>query len=299
MGKSIEDYQRAYKEITEVLIKSTNILAVFVFGSMVTGDLWEESDIDLLVICDVGFERVRDVYSEIMDIPVHIKFLNKESFKEYYYETGKRDIIKGFLISSKLIYSKDNEIAELYRNLIYVMGVDKGKWNLVYIGNLLKEIGICKKHLDKGNGYTSYELIIRALDSFSKLYLSINGYTVSKDSLTMACNLNDELNNKIKKLFDNEIKNENIVTIISFLEEYLSHNLEKASNELLQFIKEKDKPLSAYEIKNDNYFRNFNIKVEEILKALHKNNILIRGKNKFADYNKSLIDIENVYSYKN
>ena len=50
MVKSIIDYQKSYKEITEILMKNTDVIAIFVFGSMVTGDLWEESNIDLFVI---------------------------------------------------------------------------------------------------------------------------------------------------------------------------------------------------------------------------------------------------------
>ncbi|EOR20637.1 MULTISPECIES: nucleotidyltransferase domain-containing protein [Clostridium] len=298
MAKSIIDYQNAYKEITDILMKNTNILAIFVLGSMVTGDLWEESDIDLFTIYKDDFEQVRDLYSEVMNIPVHIKFLSKKAFKEAYYECGKKDVIKNSLISSKLIYSMDHEISELYEKIIYSVNSDKGRWNLVYLGNLLKEIGICKKYLSTGRGYTAYELLIRALDNFSKLYLSINGYTVSKDSLNMACNLNDELNKRIKKLFYNEMNDENIKSIISYMESYLDYNIEKASKEILEFIKEEDKELSAYEIKNNDYFKNFNIKTEEILKVLYKNNVLTKNKREFRDHKECLLATENVYSYK-
>ena len=115
MVKSIIDYQKSYKEITEILMKNTDVIAIFVFGSMVTGDLWEESNIDLFVIYKDEFEQVRDLYSEIMDIPIHIKFLGKDAFKKNFLEAGKRDIIKNCLISSKLIYSIDQEITELYQ----------------------------------------------------------------------------------------------------------------------------------------------------------------------------------------
>ena len=58
MVKSIIDYQKSYKEITEILTKNTDVIAIFVFGSMVTGDLWEESNIDLFVIYKDEFEQV-------------------------------------------------------------------------------------------------------------------------------------------------------------------------------------------------------------------------------------------------
>lgn len=298
MAKSIIDYQNAHKEITETLIKNTDVMAIFVFGSMVTGDLWDESNIDLFVIYKDEFEELRDVHSEIMDIPIQIKFLGKKAFKKSFHEAGKRDLIKNCLISSKLIYSVDQEITELYQRLIYIIDSDKGRWNLVYLGNTLKEIGICKKYLSIGSRYTASELLIRALSSFSNLYLSINGYTVSKDSLTMACNLNDELNARVRELFYSDFNDENIRNVLDYIEDYLQYNLERSAKDIIEYIKEEDKPLSSYEIKNHSYFKNFHIKMEEVLKVLCNNNILIKSEKEFRDLKGSLLAVENVYSYK-
>lgn len=298
MAKSVVDYQNAYMEITEILKKNTNIISIFVFGSMVSGDLWEGSNIDLFAIYNDDFDEIRDVYSEVLDIPIHIKFISKNSFKKYYNEAGKRDVIKNSLMSSKMIYSIDNEITELYQKIIYMIDSDKGRLNLVYLGNFFKDAGICKKYLSKGSRYTAHELLIRALNNFSMLYLSINGYTVSKDSLTMACNLNDTLNDKVINLLYKEVSDESIKDLLKYMENYLEYNIEKASKEIIDFMKKEGKPLSAYEITNNQYFKNFKIKVEEILKVLYKNNIIIKEKREFRDSKGSLLALENVYSYK-
>ena len=297
MARSIVDYQKAYKEITETLKKNKNVLSIFVFGSMVSGDLWEGSDIDLFVIYNNDFDNIRDVYSEISNIPIHIRFLSKEGFKKYYNEPGKRDIIKGSLISSKMIYSIDNEIKELYEKIIYIIDEDKNRLNLVYLGNFLKEIGVCKKYLNKGSDLTTHELLIRALNSFSMLYLSINGYTVSKDSLYMACNLNDKLDGMVRKVLKEE-NNNDIKDLLEYMEEYLSYNIEKASKELIEFIKKENTPVSSFDIKNNLYFKNFKIQVEEILNLLCENGLLIKGKRELSDINNNFLAKENVYIYK-
>jgi uncharacterized protein len=299
MAKSVVDYQNAYMEITEILKKNTNIISIFVFGSMVSGDLWEGSNIDLFAVYNDDFNEVRDVYSEVLDIPIHIKFISKDTFKKYYNEAGKRDVIKGSLMSSKMIYSIDHEITDLYQKIIYMVDSDKGRLNLVYLGNFFGDVGICKKYLSKGSRYTAHELLIRALNNFSMLYLSINGYTVSKDSLSMACNLNDSLNEKVKNLLYKEVSDESIKELLNYMENYLEYNVEKASKEMINFIKNEDKYLSAYEISTNPYFKNFKIKVEEILKVLYENNIIIKDKREFRDSKGSLLAMENVYSYKN
>lgn len=298
MFKAILDYQNAFNEITQKLKKNTEIVAIFVFGSMVTGDLWEGSDIDLLVVHKEEFDEIRGVYSHINNIPIHMKFLSKESFKKNYYEEGQKGVIKKTLTSSKLIYSIDSEITELYQKAIYVLHSDKGRWNLVYLSNLLREIGICRKYL-KYDGYTAYELVMRALKNFSKLYLSMNEYTVSKDSLSMACNLNDDLNDMVKNLFDTEKDKNNIIKLLEFMEYYLKYNIQKASRDLIEFLKDENKSLSAYEIKNHIYFKNFNIRVEQILKALLKEGIVEKSSRELNDSKGNLIIKENVYNYKN
>lgn len=299
MAKSIIDYQNAYKEITETLKKNDNILSIFIFGSMVSGDLWEGSNIDLFVIYKEDFDEIRDIYSEVLDIPIHIKFISKELFKKYYNEAGKREVIKNSLIASKMIYSIDDEINDLYQKIIYMIDSDKGRLNLVYLGNFFKEIGICKKYIGKGSIYTAHELLLRALNNFSMLFLSINGYTVSKDSLTMACNLNDMLNDKVKNLIYKEVDDITIKELLDYMENYLEYNIEKASMDLINFIKNENRSLSAYDIKNNPYFKNFKIKIEEILKVLCKNNIIIQEKREFRDSKGNFLAMENVYSYKN
>ena len=299
MAKSIIDYQNAYKEITEILKKNNNILCIFIFGSMVSGDLWEGSNIDLFVIYKEDFEEIRDIYSEVSEIPVHIKFMSKELFKKYYNEAGKREVIRNLLISSKMIYSIDDEITELYQKIIYMIDSDKGRLNLVYLGDFFKEIGICKKYISKGSIYTAHELLLRALSNFSMLFLSINGYTVSKDSLTMACNLNDVLNNKVESLLYKEVNDLNIKDLLDYMENYLEYNIEKASKDLIDFIKNENKALSSYDIKINPYFKNFKIKIEEILKVLCKNNIIVKEKREFRDSKGNFLAMENVYNYKN
>lgn len=299
MAKSIIDYQNAYKEITETLKKNDNILSIFIFGSMVSGDLWEGSNIDLFVIYKEDFDEIRDVYSEVSEIPIHIKLMSKELFEKYYNEAGKREVIKNSLISSKMIYSIDDDITDLYQKIIYMIDSDKGRLNLVYLGNFFKEIGICKKYIGKGSIYTAHELLLRALNNFSMLFLSINGYTVSKDSLTMACNLNDILNDKVKNLIYKEVDDINIKELLDYMENYLEYNIEKASMDLINFIKNENRSLSAYDIKINPYFKNFKIKIEEILKVLCKNNIIIQEKREFRDSKGNFLAMENVYSYKN
>lgn len=298
MLKSIVNYQKSSEKLMEVLKENKKVLAVFAFGSIVNGDLWEGSDIDLFVVYKDNFEEVRDIYSEILNIPVHMKVLNKEKFLELYRSDGKKGVIRTLLISSKIIFSRDEEIETIFNKAKYSLDMYLERWNLVYLGKLIKDIGVTKKYLQNNSVFTSYEVLVRALDSFSKLYLNLNGYTVSKDAVKMVMNLNNDFNNIVEKLFNDENMQDNVENTVRYIEIFLDKNINIASKFLLDYLYEKNIFVSSYEIKNDDLFKEFNIKIEDILQELYKRNMVIKDARKLdLPLGESLIN-ENVYSYK-
>lgn len=298
MLKSIINYQKSSEKLMEVLKGNKKVLAVFAFGSIVNGDLWEGSDIDLFVVYKDNFEEVRDIYSEILNIPVHMKVLNKEKFLELYRSDGKKGVIRTLLISSKIIFSRDEEIETIFNKAKYSLDMYLERWNLVYLGKLIKDLGVTKKYLQNNSVFTSYEVLVRALDSFSKLYLNLNGYTVSKDAVKMVMNLNNDFNNIVEKLFNSENMQDNVENTIRYIEIFLDNNINTASKFLLDYLYEKNIFVSSYEIKNDYLFKEFNIKIEDILQELYKRNMVIKDARKLdLPLGESLIN-ENVYSYK-
>ena len=80
MAKTVLELQKAFQTVVNQINKNKKVVALFTFGSIVSGDVWEESDIDLFLIYEDGFEKIRDVYSEVREVPVHTKILNKNSF---------------------------------------------------------------------------------------------------------------------------------------------------------------------------------------------------------------------------
>ena len=298
MSKSIVDYQKSSEMLINVLKVNKKVLAIFAFGSIISGDLWEESDIDLFVVYKDMFEDVRDIYSEMLDIPVHMKVLNKEKFLELYKSDGKKGSIRNLLVSSKIIFSRDEEIESVFNKAKYSLDKYRETWNLLYLGNIIKDLGVTKKYLQNDSIFTSYEVLIRVLDSFAKLYLNLNGYTVSKDAVKMATNLNNNFSLIVENLFNNKCTNENIKNTVNYIENFLDGNINEAAKLLLDYLYEKHTALSSYEIRNSDEFEEFDIKIEDILKELYKRKLIIKNsKSLELSSNEKLIS-ENVYSYK-
>ena len=248
MAKTVLELQKAFQTVVNQIKKNKKVVALFTFGSIVSGDVWEESDIDLFLIYEDGFEKIRDVYSEVREVPVHTKILNKNSFLELYKNDGKKGFAKKLLCNSKLVFSRDNEISSAYNNSRYTMPSHTEVWNLVYLGKLLKDIGISKKYLQNGGLKTSYEVLIRTLDSFSKLLINLNGYTVTKDSLVMATNLSNNFKEVVDKLFMEAINEKIIKDTINYIEKFLDDNIVRASSALIDYLCEEYEYMNSYEI---------------------------------------------------
>ncbi|CAI3611169.1 nucleotidyltransferase domain-containing protein [Clostridium neonatale] len=296
MLQSILNYQKASQKLITILKTNKKVLTVFAFGSIVNGDLWEESDIDIFVVYKDNFEEIRDVYSEILDIPVHMKILNKEKFLELYNTNGQKGIIRNLLISSKIIVSKEEKIDNIYNKAKYTLDKHIGLYNLVYLGSLIKNLRVSKKYLQNNNLFTSYEVLIRALDSFSKLYLNLNGYTVSKDAVKMTMNLNNQFNILIEKLFSSGEMKENINNTIMYIEDFLDMNINVAAKLILEYLNDREEFVSSHEIKNDEKFKDFDIKIEDILKELYKRNIIVKKSRKLDLQGREKLVNENVYA---
>lgn len=278
------------------LKRNKKVLAIFVFGSIVNGDIWEGSDIDAFVVYEDEFNEVRHIYSEILGIPVHLKVLEKEKFLESYETNSKKGVIRDMLISSKLIYSKDEEIERVFNEAKYSMDKYIELWNLQYLGNLIKSIKVTKKYLYNDRLFTAYEVLIRALDNFAKFYLNLNSYIVSKDAVKMAMNLNNNFNSVVENLFQNGCSYEEINNTITYIESFIGENISAGAKLLLDYLNEKKTFFSSHEIKNDEVFKEFNIKIEDILKELYNHQLIKKDVRKIDLPLKEKLISENVYS---
>ena len=139
MERTILQYQKAFNSIIERLKSNSSVLAVMVFGSMVTGDLWDESDIDIFVILDKKSSEIENIYTEEKDIPVHIKLMSKNKFLQLHEEDLRGGFLHRIFASSRLVFSKDMEITARYDSGRYYPDLDRERWNMVYLRKFIKK----------------------------------------------------------------------------------------------------------------------------------------------------------------
>ncbi len=289
-------YQDVFNRLVNKLKSKDEILAVMVFGSIVTGDLWDESDIDLFVITNKNMNGIRNIYIEEDNISVHVKLMNKNTFVALVNKNIKGGYVHRIFTSCKLVFSKDRDITNLYDRGRYYPDIDRERWNMVYLSNSLKSIGVCKKYLVNDGVYTAYISVVKAIEEFSKLYVNLSGYMISKDAITMAVSLNKDFKQYVDDLFFNrEEVHDSIKRIIDFMEENINKNIRKTTAILLEYMRKKDEFLSAEDIMHDPLFENFDISLEDILERLYENEIIKRETRDYKTEGGETLFKENVY----
>jgi predicted nucleotidyltransferase len=272
MNTKIVEYQKAFSSIKEDLEKNKHVLAVLAYGSMVSGDLWEGSNIDLLVVIDNLINDIKDINLTLNEVPIHLKLISKNNLMN---NSNKK--IDEILITSRLIICNDLSIRKIHDELRYVPDIEKEKMNLVYLGETLKAINVLNKYLYNNRRYTAFELSLKAMESFAKMYINNNGYLVSKDSINMAISLNDSFKEIVDKIFFEQVnKEEAIKEMITYIKNYLNVNLKQSSRILIDYIKDKDNWVTPQLLKEEELFKGLYINMEVILNELYKNKILNR-----------------------
>ncbi|MBL4932188.1 nucleotidyltransferase domain-containing protein [Clostridium paridis] len=275
MNLKIAEFQKVISKITSEFEENKDVLALLAYGSLVSGDLWEESDIDLLVIIKNELDGIKDIYIYEENIPVHYKLISKSVITDKKNKIINKMNIDKILISSKLIFSKDDDITKIHRELRYFPDNERQRMNLVYLGETLKVLSVLKKYMYNHRDITSYEIAVKCIDSFSKLYINNSDYLVSKDAITMAINLNDDFKIIVENVFfSNEDKAKSINSLIKYIDKYIRSNIKNCCSFLIEHIKNTNNWVTSQLLKEDELFRDLSINMEDILKELYKNKLL-------------------------
>lgn len=296
LERTILQYQKAFNSIIDRLKSNEEVLAVMVFGSMVTGDLWDESDIDLFVILNKRMQDIKNIYTEEKHVPVHIKLMSKNKFLQLYEEDLRGGFMHRMFASSRLVFSKDMEITIKYDSGRYYPDLDRERWNMVYLGKVLKSLDVCKKYLSNDGLYTAYSAAVRSVENYSRLYVNQSGYMISKDTMTMAMNLNDRFRECVDALFFNKQDGEKaVISAIDYIENSIDQNIRNTASILINYMRQKDCFLSTEDIKSDKLFISYDIAMEDILNKLWERNIIKKDSRDFKDEEGKLLFKENVY----
>lgn len=290
MENVILKYQRSFNTVLEELRENENVDCVIVLGSMISGDIWEESDIDLIVIMKNQEKDIDNIYSTINDVPIQIKFISRQ----FFFEGDNKDILNK-IRESKVMLCRDESILSFIRTKRYVEEKNTDIENLIYLGIVVKDIDVVKKYIHNNSIYIAYSVAVRCAENLCNLYLSLNKYTVSNESIKLAMSLDDDIRKNIDSLFFSKGDREKVIKkFVQFVDDFIGDNIAVETSYLLSLFKD-GQNMSSQQIKDMDIFKQHKIKIEDILDLMYKKGFIRKSQGIHNDSSGNKLLSQNVY----
>lgn len=294
MAVNIKLYQEAYETAVNKLVNNSQVIAVVVYGSMVSGDIWDESDIDFLVISK-DKNRVENIYSKILNIPIHIYYISKDTFIDSYKNLLKGGTFHKAFFTGKLVYCSDNDIEEIHMSTRFYRDRERDVRNIEILCNLINSVHYTKKYYATGKIETAYQWSTEVLANYARLLMSLQGHITDKDILSFAVSVNSDVENLFNKLNLNVPLKKKISEILSTVESFIDCNIQVISTPVIEFLRKSKFPLSAHELKFTSEFKHIDGDMNILLDKLSQMGIIKENTRKYTTYADEYLIDETVY----
>jgi predicted nucleotidyltransferase len=294
MDVDIKNYQEAYDIAIKKFKANSQILAAIVHGSIVTGDICAGSDLDFVVITKES-DKNEYIYSKIKDISIHINYISKNIFLEYYSNILKGGTFHKVFFTGKLAFCLDSELKEIYLSTKVYCDRDRAVRNIEILCNLINSVHYLKKYYSNGKAATSYQWYIEVLKNYARLVMSMNGYLTDKDILSLAVNMNSNVEYLFHRFISNAETNEKIDEILNFVDNYILMNIEGISSPIIYFLKENKFPCSVQDIKGYDAFKNIDGDLNLLLEKLSCLKMIKETTRTYSNYGNEYFIDEVVY----
>jgi predicted nucleotidyltransferase len=110
-------YQAALEAFVEKVRQDSYVIAAILGGSLSHDQVWEKSDIDILLVGRSEKVRERSYYLLEDGINIHAWLLSRSRFKEQIERALQSSFFHSYFSKSTLLFSTDETISEYYQNI--------------------------------------------------------------------------------------------------------------------------------------------------------------------------------------
>jgi uncharacterized protein len=294
MAVNIKAYQDACDNALNKFKNNDQVIAIVVYGSIISGDIWEKSDIDFLVITKEE-NKMDIIHSKILDVPMHINYISKDIFVDSYNNMLKGGSFHKAFFMGKLVYCIDETIEEIHNATRFYSDRDKSIRNIEILCNLLNSIHFAKKYMMTGKHETAFQWCVEVLKNYARILMNSNGHITDNDILSYAVNMNSNVENIFVVLNDDKPLLGRLNYIIDATEKFVSNNVEAISKPLVLYLKQSKKPLSASDLQSSDEFKQVDGDINILLETLSTMGLVKEKSRKYITCGKEYLIDEIVY----
>ncbi len=255
-------FERAIDLVQDDLERDDHVLAAILCGSLSYDQVWDKSDIDLVVITTDDKQRLLNGISlTAEDVNIHTSVIPRGVFKRQLEAAHRNSFQHSMYARSKLLFTKDPSIDAIYKE---INQLGKHDIHIQMMGHAQQSVVLLYKakkwHLIKNDPHYTAHWILNTASCLASVVVSRAGQLVDREALVEATKLEPELFKLIyTDLFDKKVSNRSLGTAIDAIDHYLKPLALELFEPVIDYLRSAGgEPRSSTEI--DHYFnRNYNL----------------------------------------
>ena len=234
----VKHYNVVLDEFIERVKKDSNIIAAILFGSLVSGNVWEESDIDLILISKDASKPFTDYWLVDGDIMIQVYIESRQYFRQTVERALDSSHMFHLLSTCNLLFSKDESLTRYIQNEV-TFGERDRQLQLMRLAMYLDgEFSKVRKSLQVYNDHImAYRFLLNAIDSIARLELIFNNQIPGREFLQQALEINPKLFKRVYlDILINGVTRESVEEVNHILVEYTKERTLELYRPLLDFL---------------------------------------------------------------
>jgi hypothetical protein len=265
-AETLELFNSTLDEFIERAKQDSNIIAAILFGSLVTGSVWKESDIDLILISKDASRPYKLFWLADGDVLIQAGITSRQFFRQTVERALTSSQMFHILSTGKTLFSKDATLTKYIEDAHKIGERDK-KIQLMRLAMYIPgDLSKVKKSLVVYDDYLmAFRFLMHAIENVARVDLVLNDRIPGREFLQQALECNPSLFKKIySDMLKQGISKESVEEALQIITEYLEEKSLDLFSPVLDFISEEGGHVGSTEV-DDHFQKRFRLTSNDTL----------------------------------
>ncbi|MGY5879941.1 MAG: nucleotidyltransferase domain-containing protein [Candidatus Thorarchaeota archaeon] len=254
-AETLELFNSTLDDFIERVEQDSNIITAILFGSLVSGNVWEESDIDLILISKDASRPYKLFWLVDGDVLIQVGIQSRQSFRQSVERALTSSQTSHILSTGKILFSKDETLTKYIEDAHRIGERDKQLQLMRLALHIPGDLSKVKKSLVVYDDFLmAFRFLIHAIENVARVDLVLNDQIPGREFLQQALECNPTLFKKIySDLLIQGITTESVEEVLQIITKYLEEKSLDLYSPVLEFISEEGGHVGSTLV--DDYFQ--------------------------------------------
>lgn len=233
-------FEDALDAFIEFIKQDKSIQAAMLFGSLIEGNVWEKSDVDIILISNDERNPYKFYWLDQDELNFQVSVYSRNRFKRMFEQNLSGSWFQHMISTSKILFSNDETINE-YVQQTQSPGKRDVELQILYVVSMvIGDLEKAEKFLIRKNDVAqSYLFITRILDYLAQIEVLLNGEVPGREVLEQAMKFKPEFFDTIfTTVVTEKTDKEKMEKIIDLIRSYIEERTEIIFKSIIDYFKE-------------------------------------------------------------